>query len=145
MKNSFISGLESLNLLKYALYRDYDKPRIITSMNLTQERILLALNDGQETSSMQDIARHIGMEKGLFSQVIDKLQKQRLVVRERAMSDKRYIHLKLTDEGIKLKEKIQHHMNTHFKQVLSKLSQCERDKLMISLKEINCIAQKLLA
>ncbi len=71
---AILNEFDSINLIKYALYRDYDKPEGLTTINLTQERILLTLMSYRSTS-MQEIAHSVGLEKGPFSQIIDKLEK----------------------------------------------------------------------
>ncbi len=143
MKQTVLTELNSINLLRYALFKDYSLPEELNYLNLTQERILMTVKD-HKSSSMQDIARFIGLEKGPFSQVVNKLGKIGLLEKCRQESDQRVIHLKLTKKGIILSDKIQRHMHQHFEEVLTKLTAAERQALVDSLVTIKHSSNKLL-
>ena len=142
-KNNIINELGSLSLIKYALYQEYRKPEWLDDLNLTQERILLTLKEHRSTS-MQEVARFVGLEKGPFSQIVDKLEKMDLLKRERSQKDRRFIHLLLTCKGVTIAEKIQQHMNDHFNKVLDSLTSLEVEELCNSFITIKKIAEKIL-
>ena len=96
MKNILLT-INGLNLIKYALYKDYSLPEEFSYINLTQERILMTVQSSQNTSMVQ-IARAIGLEKGPFSQVIDKLESLNLIERKNSAFDTRVINLFLTEK-----------------------------------------------
>ena len=134
--------LNSVNLISYALYRDYHLPKEL-GINLTQERILMTIKNSVNFSMVQ-IARQIGLEKGPFSQSIDILEKLVLVKRIRSSTDKRSIHLNLTEKGKLLTNMIQKNMDNHFNNVLSSLSEKEKTDLFNSLNTIQKTADILL-
>lgn len=136
--------LDSVNLIRYALYKDFNLPGEFDYLNLTQERILMTIKNSKNASMVQ-IARFIGLEKGPFSQVIDKLVKLGLVKRDKSATDKRLIHLNLTTEGMNVANRIQRTMNKHFNKVLSVLSRDEYDDFLNSLKTIHKISNQLLS
>ena len=66
MNKNISTEINSLNLIKYALYKDYYIPEDLSYLNLTQERILITVKNSTN-STMVSIAREIGLEKGPFS------------------------------------------------------------------------------
>ena len=72
MSKKIAIELNSVDLLKHVLYKDYTFPEVINHLNLTQERILMTVRNSDHLP-MVTIARAIGLEKGPFSQTVDKL------------------------------------------------------------------------
>jgi len=121
MKENIALTLNSLELLKHTLYKDYSFPEELEALNLTQERILMTVKYGHNLP-MVTIARAIGLEKGPFSQTVDKLEALQLLVRQRSTTDKRTIFLQLTPKGKQLADIVEASMDAHFKTKLSALS-----------------------
>lgn len=136
--------LNSLELLKYSLYKDYHLPKELSNINLTQERILMTVKNSVN-SSMVGIARAIGLEKGPFSQTVDKLEGLGLLKRIRAVDDRRQIFLELTTEGKKLTQKIEINMDAHFKERTKHLSVEEHHQLIEALNTLKNIATILIS
>ena len=74
MERKIAVELNSVDLIKYALFKDYSLPEELAFLNLTQERILMTVKNSINVS-MVSISRAIGLEKGPFSQTVDKLEK----------------------------------------------------------------------
>nr|WP_319401853.1 MarR family winged helix-turn-helix transcriptional regulator [uncultured Carboxylicivirga sp.] len=143
MNKNISTEINSLNLIKYALYKDYYIPEELSYLNLTQERILITVKNSTN-STMVSIAREIGLEKGPFSQTIDKLEKIELIERIRSPEDKRNIKLKLTKKGDDISSKILFAMEDHFKSIVGNLSEKELNDLFKAFNIIKSIANKLL-
>jgi DNA-binding MarR family transcriptional regulator len=136
--------LNSVDLIKYALFKDYSLPKELAFINLTQERILMTVKNSINLS-MVSISRAIGLEKGPFSQSVDKLEKLELLERVRSTSDKRLVHLFLTKRGELLTQKVEESMESHFSENIKVLSKQELNDLYSSLDTLKQIAETLIS
>ncbi len=143
MSDTIITELNSMNYILYVLFKGYSLPEELSYLNLTQERILITVREHKNTS-MHEIARFIGIERGPFSQVINKLEKLNLIERKRLDNDRRTVHLRLSAKGKEVTDKIQNHMQQHFSSVLGPLSSEEQKRLFDSFKTLRETAEKLL-
>lgn len=135
-------ALNSVDLIKYALFKEYYLPKEF-GINLTQERILMKIKNSINLS-MVEISRSIGLEKGPFSKSIDRLEALDLVQRIRSIEDKRLIHLALTPNGIQLANEIESKMEHHFSEKIAKLSDQDRDDFFQALSILNKTANTLI-
>ena len=124
--------LNSIDWFKHALFKDYVLPEALSCLNLTQERILMTIKRSEQLP-MVTIARAIGLEKGPFSQTVDKLETRGLVERIRSKEDKRLVYLQLTAKGLEMTEAIEASMEAHFASKMAKLSAKERQQLFDAL------------
>lgn len=143
MNRTISTEINSLNLLKYALYKDYYIPKDLSFLNLTQERILITVKSSPNLS-MVSIAREIGLEKGPFSQTIDKLVKLELIERIQSPEDRRHNKLRLTKQGEGISDKILGAMEDHFDTIVQNLSENELNDLFDALNTIKSTAKLLL-
>lgn len=144
MDKSISLELNSVDLLKYALFKDYSLPEDIAVINLTQERILMTVKNSVNVS-MVSISRAIGLEKSPFSQSVDKLESLGLLERIRSNTDRRQIHLQLTAQGLALSKKVEDSMETHFSERIKILDPNELNRLYDALSTIHTIANKLIS
>lgn len=142
MNTPLALALNNVDLLKHALYKDYQFPKEINTINRTQERILMTVKYSQALT-MVTIARAIGMEKGPFSQSVDKLEELDLVYRNRSQTDKRNIHLKLTDKGEELTTIIEKSMEQHFEISMKKLDPIQKIEFFKALETLGRIANTI--
>lgn len=136
--------LNSAELIKYALFKDYHLPKDLANLNLTQERILMTIKNSLNLS-MVAIARAVGLEKGPFSQTVDKLEALGLLKRIRSQSDKRLIHLQLTVAGTEMANKVEASMESHFSQQIALLTEAECEELFSALAALKKIAQLIIS
>lgn len=136
--------LNSIDMLKHILFKDYIFPNELADLNLTQERILMTVkNSGQ--LPMVTIARAIGLEKGPFSQTVDKLEELSLLVRVRSTQDKRLIYLGLTDKGSAITSIIEESMEKHFSGKIEMLSTIEKEAFFQALEVLKNTANNLIS
>lgn len=133
-------ALNNLELLKHVLYKDYQFPSEVGNLNRTHERILMTIKYCPELT-MVNISRAIGIEKGPFSQSVDKLEYLNLVKRVRSNIDKRNIHLQLTTQGISLTQVIENSMESHFETSLQKLTKEQQLDLFNALETIKQLSE----
>ena len=63
----------------------------------TQASMLMLLKHGQMSGA--DLAREYGIDASAVTRLLDKLEQRRLVCRTRSESDRRVVHVALTDDG----------------------------------------------
>ena len=143
MSEKITLALNSLDLLKHVLFKGYVFPEAVAELNLTQERILMTVRNSPPLP-MVTIARAIGLEKGPFSQTVDKLVARQLVQRVRSSSDKRLVFLELTPLGIQFAECIEESMEAHFSQRMQGLSPEQRQAFFDALATLQKTATHLI-
>lgn len=139
MNTPLALALNNVDLLKHVLFKDYQFPEEIKNINRTQERILMTVKYSHNLT-MVTIARAIGIEKGPFSQSVDKLEEMELLYRHRSETDKRNVHLILTDKGEKLTEIIENSMEQHFEVSMNKLNAEQKNEFLKALETLKQIA-----
>lgn len=144
MKKKIALALNSVDFLKHALYKDYVFPDDLFELNLTQERILMTVRNS-DNLPMVTIARAIGLEKGPFSQTVDKLVDLELITRVKAENDKRIIILNLTEKGEKITQLIEDNMETHFATRTASLSKKQLQNFFNALEVLNETATILIS
>lgn len=107
-----------------------------TEISLVQSHILYEI-DKRSNPSMQEIAELIGMDITTFSRQIQSLVKMELVNKQQSMNDKRVYVLQLTMQGKAIATSIDTQMNQYLEEVLSFMSDFERDTVIRSLKLLN--------
>ncbi|GMQ57610.1 MarR family transcriptional regulator [Vallitalea sediminicola] len=140
MKYDYADLLDGLQLIQGAFFKDFDfiGPK---DLNITQERILIKVGEPVKVP-MSDIAIAIGIEKGPFSQTVDKMVKKDYVVRKRSEKDRRIVYLELTEKGEKYSKAMRKEVNEHMDNVLNGIDDSE--KLIEALKTIKDTAELLL-
>lgn len=135
--------LNSTDLIKYALFKDYHLPKVF-AINITQERILMNVKNSVNLS-MVSISRAIGLEKGPFSKSVDKLEELDLLQRVRSSSDKRLVHLNLTSKGELLAKEVEMSMENHFSEQIKMLNAQELKAFYDSLDTLKKTAEILIS
>lgn len=59
--------------------------------------------DEIDPTSVNDLARHMGVTPGTMSLAIDRLERKRFVVRLRDTADRRRVHIRLTTAGVRVR------------------------------------------
>lgn len=144
MSKKIAIELNSVDLLKHVLYKDYTFPEVINHLNLTQERILMTVRNSDHLP-MVSIARAIGLEKGPFSQTVDKLVDLNLLSRVKSASDKRLVFLELTQKGEELTQLIEDSMELHFSKKLNALTEKQFNDFFNALEVLNKTATILIS
>ncbi|WP_177765672.1 MarR family winged helix-turn-helix transcriptional regulator [Flavobacterium sp. I3-2] len=144
MSKKIAIELNCVDLLKHVLYKDYTFPEVINHLNLTQERILMTVRNSDHLP-MVTIARAIGLEKGPFSQTVDKLVDLNLLSRVKSTIDKRLVFLELTQKGEELTQLIEDSMELHFSKKLNALTVSQVNDFFNALEVLNKTATILIS
>ncbi|CAI9387177.1 MULTISPECIES: MarR family winged helix-turn-helix transcriptional regulator [Bacillaceae] len=107
-----------------------------TEISLVQSHILYEI-DKRSNPSMQEIAELLGMDITTFSRQIQSLAKMELVNKQQSMTDKRVYVLHLTTQGKAIATSIDTQMNQYLEEVLSFMSDFEKETVIRSLKLLN--------
>jgi len=111
-------------------------------LNQTQGRALLLLYDKGETT-MTDLHRAIGLEKGSLTSVIDQLIKKELVERKRDAGDRRKVNISLTKMGQDKAEILRMEIAGYIKHNLERLQVEDRRQFYRAIEALIDISRKL--
>ncbi|MFS1512881.1 MarR family winged helix-turn-helix transcriptional regulator [Chengkuizengella sp. SCS-71B] len=110
-------------------------------LSLVQSHILYEVNR-QNQPSMQDIAGALSMDITTFSRQVKNLVDKNLVKKTPDLNDNRIHILSLTDRGREIRSKIDQEFDIYLEQVLSQLSDFERDTIIRSIELLNISMNK---
>lgn len=105
-------------------------------ISLVQSHILYEIQR-QNRPSMQQVADTLAMDITTFSRQIQTLIKMNLVSKTPLPEDRRFYQLSLTAQGNYVAAAIDAEMNQYLNEVLSKMSEFERDMVLKSIKLLN--------
>lgn len=92
--------------------------------------------------SLNELAELLSLDKSTMSRTINNLVESNLVVRELHPEDRRYVTIKLTDEGMKVFENIESSMEQYYQSIFSSIPEDKRDQVLESLQLIINAAKK---
>ena len=127
--------------LKYSLFTRLRRKENLP-LNHTQVMTLMVLSEDGPVS-MNTLGKSIGMDKGSFTQVIDKLVKAEYADRKRNPDDRRSVKVTLTEKGKKLTDSIKKHTHGEINNLLKILEDDEVNLFIDSLKNIEKIINKI--
>jgi DNA-binding MarR family transcriptional regulator len=103
------------------------------NISLVQSHIIYEISR-KDGSSMQEVAGALGIDITTFSRQIKTLVEQGVVSKTPHPNDNRVNILGLTAKGIEIESKINNEMVSYLNQILSNLSEYERDSVLRSIK-----------
>ncbi len=92
--------------------------------------------------SLNELAELLSLDKSTMSRTINNLVESNLVVRELHPEDRRYVTIKLTDEGMKVFENIESSMEQYYQSIFSSIPEDKREQVLESLQLIIDAAKK---
>jgi DNA-binding MarR family transcriptional regulator len=122
----------------FILLDDADR-RALRSHNLSirQFNILYHL-DQEKGLSINELSHHLFCDKSNTTRLVERMKQDGLVTRERDTNDRRYVSVRLTDEGAQLSEEAlaahQRSINERF-ETLSETDQVELNQLLVRLRD----------
>lgn len=103
----------------------------LTGPQLTVVKLLESIED----LSLSELSERIRAQNSTVTGIIDRMEREGLVVRERSKEDRRVVHIKLTEKGERIAKEIPVEPMEIFRGALSSLSPSEtRELLKISTK-----------
>ncbi len=104
-------------------------------LSLPEARVLYEIAHGKDLTA-SDVGRHLRMDAGYLSRLLQKLQRRKLVSRERSGEDGRQSLLKLTPRGRQQFELQNGRQNEEVEKLLAKLPSEDRQRLVASMKTV---------
>lgn len=83
--------------------------------------------------SLNDLAELLNLDKSTMSRTVNNLVDQNFVLRGIYSEDRRYVSIKLTQEGSKVLETIEKSMEVYYKNILDSIPGDKRDQVIESL------------
>lgn len=83
--------------------------------------------------SLNELAELLTLDKSTMSRTINSLVESNLAVRELHPEDRRYITIKLSDEGTKVFKSIESSMEQYYKSIFSSIPEEKREQVIESL------------
>lgn len=124
-----------LRLTQVAVFRDFSEavedPQITPSLYAA-----LVIIDANPGLKQTELAKAVRLDRSSVVSVIDKLEKRKLVVRQRVEGDRRTNALALTDAGRTLLEQLTRRVKDHEARLVENLSERERISLIKLLGKI---------
>jgi len=108
--------------------------------SLTQARILFEIANRKQTTA-SDLMEDLGMDRGYLSRTLQAFEKQGLLQRKKSSEDSRQRFLKLTSKGKKLFSSLNRQSVIQAKELLKRLPEAEREKLIGSMTAIEKILE----
>ena len=92
--------------------------------------------------SLNELAHLLALDKSTMSRTTNNLVESGLVVRELHSEDRRYVTIKLTEEGRTVLESIEGSMELFYKSIFSEIPEDKREQVLESLQLIINAAKK---
>ncbi|MFL0266689.1 MarR family winged helix-turn-helix transcriptional regulator [Candidatus Clostridium radicumherbarum] len=86
--------------------------------------------------SLNELAELLSLDKSTMSRTINKLVDSGLAIRELYPEDRRYISIKLTNEGIKIFDNIECSMEQYYQSIFTTIPEEKREQVLESLQLI---------
>ncbi|MFL0196209.1 MarR family winged helix-turn-helix transcriptional regulator [Clostridium sp. WILCCON 0269] len=84
--------------------------------------------------SLNELAKLLTLDKSTMSRTIDNLVKNGLVARELHKEDRRYITIRLTDNGMKIFKNIEGTMEKYYTNIFMSIPENKREQVLDSLR-----------
>lgn len=102
-------------------------------VTISQCHAIVEIGRAQEIS-LNELAEILTLDKSTMSRTINNLVENNLVVRKLHPEDRRYVTIKLTDEGIKIFKNIEEGMKQYFNAIFNSIPESKREQVLDSLK-----------
>ncbi len=89
--------------------------------------------------SVNQLSDRLGLDKSTVSRSVDKLVLDGLLLREEAAHDRRYVSLKLSNDGIAAYNNLEQRMTTFFDSIMSEIDPAEREVVLKGLQTLTTV------
>ena len=137
----FLSLEEELSLVLFRLANDlgYEMAELLKAENLSasQYNILRILRGAGETGhACSAVAERLVVKAPDMTRLLDRMEKQGLITRQREAHDRRVVTTRITEAGLKLLAKLEAPLATLQKQQFKQLSKTKKEQLLTLLEEL---------
>ena len=103
--------------------RDPDSQRLLSR----HQASILDHLDELDPTTVNDLARHMGVTPATMSLGVDRLERKGYVARARDGADRRHVHVRLTSAGVRIREATSVLDPSRVEALLTRLTDAERD------------------
>jgi MarR family transcriptional regulator, organic hydroperoxide resistance regulator len=121
--------------------RDPDSRRLLSR----HQASILEHLDEIDPTTVNDLARHMGVTPATMSLAIDRLERKGYVVRARDGVDRRRVHVRLTSAGVRIREATSVLDPSRVETLLARLTDSERDAAIRGLTLLATAAHRAIA
>ena len=121
-----------LESIIYLITKEFARRANLTGPQLTVLKILEAFGD----LSLSELSERLRAQNSTVTGIVDRMEREELVLRTRSTEDKRVVKLKLTDKGARIAREIAVEPMELFKSALVSLSVTEARELLKILTKI---------
>lgn len=118
----------SINKARNVLVSEMDAALKDLDITAQQMGILLSMRRGAATTPFE-LSRLLGIDTGLMTRMLDKLETKGLLERSRSIEDRRVVNLKLTKEGEAVAAQLPHIIPVVLNRRLKKFTKAEFEEL----------------
>ena len=83
--------------------------------------------------SLNELSDLLNLDKSTMSRTVNNLVEQNFVIRDAHSSDRRYLQIRLTQQGSKVYKTIEESMEVYYKNILNSISEEKREQVLESL------------
>lgn len=105
---------------------------VCCSITMTQCHAIVETGRRQKIS-VNELAELLNLDKSTVSRTVEQLVNQGILIREPDSNDRRYVALRLTDQGEKLFKSIEQRMEKYFTEILDSISEEKQEQVIESL------------
>ncbi|WP_078666116.1 MULTISPECIES: MarR family winged helix-turn-helix transcriptional regulator [Carboxydocella] len=130
---------EEINLLLKSIIGHFRKfvSNHIKDLGLTvPQLLLLRVLYQQPEQTLSELCQQLGLAKSTVSDLVDRLEKQELVVKRRGEQDRRTVRISLAEKTMALGETIQAIKTDYWSALLSQLTPAEVEEILRALRKL---------
>lgn len=113
-----------------------------TGLTIPQLTVLRILAKHKKLK-VTDVSDLMNLTKGTVSGIIDRLEKQNLVVRTRSSEDRRVVYIELSEKGSNITESMRGTINEYFNTLFSKCSEEEISTIIEGLEILKSVVDNI--
>lgn len=116
---------------------DLHSKHLAKTTGLTAPQILLLRTiQAMGQATIGELAHEMSLSQPTVTTILDRLEKRKLVYRERSTTDKRKVHAHLTDEAIDILKKAPIPLQDHFTRQFDRLQEWEKTMIISALQRL---------
>lgn len=142
MENNNLRGMFQMVVRRFGFLNDQCCENCCGQEVTTMQSHILYEVSRQTDPSMQDVAGALGLDITTFSRQIKTLVEKDLIKKTPHPNDNRVNILSLTSKGKTVEENINNEMNNYLNQILSHLSDYEKESVVRSIKLLDYAMRK---
>ena len=134
--------IETFPYFLHTLMNDFPFHESELPLNKTQQKTLHIIHYHKNVT-MGTICRHMNMEKGSITSVVDALIDMKLIQRERDPQDRRRVNISLTENGAAFVRRFEIRMGKHIQSKIERLSEQDQKRFFKAVDDLHDIVRKL--